>query len=193
MGLRFEAQRCLENPGRFRVNKLNDKTWVDNAQVQATDFVSNGLNKITSKDFKGTPAEAAEEVMAQYQLMSHSRVMPEAAKKGALTDVITRMAGSGNQALLGAFLDQEMDGVGSVRGFIGESKAITLTNHAGTVFDGKERSRIDDEMPIRWFPREFAECRIHLSVRFYFSVFGMPNTEKVSNGSISGVFCLMGP
>ncbi|CAN7613223.1 hypothetical protein LJR260_004386 [Variovorax paradoxus] len=40
---------------------------------------------------------------------------------------------------------------------------------------------------------EFAACRIHLSVLLYFSVFGMPNTEKVSNGSISGVFCLMGP
>ncbi|MDP9975245.1 hypothetical protein J2W39_006533 [Variovorax paradoxus] len=40
---------------------------------------------------------------------------------------------------------------------------------------------------------EFAACRIHLSVWLYFSVFGMPNTEKVSNGSISGVFCLVGP
>jgi len=40
--------------------------------------------------------------------------------------------------------------------------------------------------------REFATCPIHLSVRLYFSVFGMPNTEKVSNGGNSGGLLLDG-
>jgi len=46
-------------------------------------------------------------------------------------------------------------------------------------------------MRIRLIAREFATCRIRLSVRFYFS-FGMPNTEKVSNGSNSGGLLLDG-
>jgi len=40
--------------------------------------------------------------------------------------------------------------------------------------------------------REFAMCRIYLSGRLYFSVFGMPNTEKVSNGGNSGGHMLDG-
>jgi hypothetical protein len=45
-------------------------------------------------------------------------------------------------------------------------------------------------MRIRLIVREFATCRIYLSVRLYFSVFGMPNIEKFSTAK---VFCLMEP
>jgi hypothetical protein len=54
------------------VTRQNDKQWVDNAQVQATDFLANTVNKVTGKDYGGTPQEAAKDVLDQYQLMRHS-------------------------------------------------------------------------------------------------------------------------
>ena len=128
------------------VTKLNDKEWVDNAQVQASDFLANSLNKVTSGDFKGTPQEAASALMQDYQLMRHTKTLPDGAAKGALGEVVARMAGAGHKDLTDAFLNSQMEGIGSVRGFLGEAKAQTLSNHAKTTFDGAQRKRVDDEI-----------------------------------------------
>lgn len=138
------------------VDQINDKTLVDAAPAQATDYLANSLNQVTRGDFKGTPQEAAAQVMQQYDLMRKTKTLPDAAAKAALGDVVTRMAGSGNAALLNAFLDTDMgDSKGSVRAVLGESKAQTLSNHATTVFDGKQRQRIDDEM-LPWYDQATA-------------------------------------
>lgn len=129
-----------------QVTKVNDAVWVDNAKAQATDFLSNALNSVASPDFKGTPQEAASSLMQQYQLMRHTKTLPDSAAKGAMGELIVRMAASGRKDILDAFLDTEMDGIGKVRGFIGETKALTYANHASTVYDGQQRQRIDDEV-----------------------------------------------
>lgn len=128
------------------VTRTNDAQWVDNAKVQATDFLANSLNAVSGADFKGTPQEAAAQLMSQYQLMRHTKTLPDAAAKGAMGEMVARMAGSGRKDILDAFLDTDMEGIGKVRGFLGEAKAQTLSNHATTVFDGQQRQRIDDEV-----------------------------------------------
>jgi hypothetical protein len=123
---------------------------VENAQVQATDYLANGLNKVTSADFKGTPQDAAKAIMADYQLMRQTMTLPEHARKGALQDVVTRLASSGQTSVLTALLDTKMDDIGTLRSFIGETKAATLTNNANNTFDGQQRQRIDEEA-LPWY------------------------------------------
>ncbi|MEJ8809429.1 hypothetical protein WKW77_00005 [Variovorax ureilyticus] len=84
--------------------------------------------------------------MSQYQLMRHTKTLPDSAAKGAMGEMVARMAGSGRKDLLNAFFDTDMEGIGKVRGFLGEAKAQTFLNHATTVFDGQQRKRIDDEV-----------------------------------------------
>ncbi|VTU29852.1 hypothetical protein [Variovorax sp. PBL-E5] len=132
------------------VSKINDATWVDNAKAQASDFLANSLNEVSGPDFKGTPQEAASALMQQYQLMRHTKTLPDDAAKGALGEMVTRMAGAGKPDLLAAFLDSEMDGIGSVRGFLGETRAATLTHQAAAAYDQGQRERIDGEM-LPWY------------------------------------------
>lgn len=66
-----------------QVTRLNDKTWIDNAQVQASDFLANSLNQVAGPDFKGTPQEAAAQLMSQYQLMRHTKTLPDGAANTA--------------------------------------------------------------------------------------------------------------
>jgi hypothetical protein len=112
------------------ITKANDVEWVNNAAIQATDFLANSLNTVSGSDFQGTPEEAAAQLMSQYQLMRHTKTLPEAAAKGAMGEMVARMAGSGRKDILDAFLDTEMEGIGKVRGFLGEAKAQTYANQA---------------------------------------------------------------
>ncbi|MDM0071860.1 hypothetical protein [Variovorax sp. J31P207] len=132
------------------VNRQNDKEWVDNAQVQATDFLANSVNTVTGKDFAGTPQDAAKQLLDQYQLMRHTMTLPEGARKGALQEMLTRLAGSGHTGVLNAMLDSKLEDIGSLRSFIGEAKALTLSNQATHTFDGAQRQRIDDEA-LPWY------------------------------------------
>lgn len=129
-----------------QVSRINDQKWVENAAVQATDYLSNSLNKVASPEFKGTPQEAIQEVMKDYQLLRHTKTLPDAAGKQALMDLGTRIASSGRKDLLTAYLDSDLEGIGKVRGMLGETKAATWENHAGAVYDGQQRKRIDDEV-----------------------------------------------
>jgi hypothetical protein len=132
------------------VTRANDAQWVDNAKVQATDFLANSLNTVSAADFKGTPQEAAAQLMSQYQLMRHTKTLPDDAANGALGEMVARMAASGKPELLSAFLASEMDGIGSVRGFLGETRAATLTHQASAAYDQGQRERIDGEM-LPWY------------------------------------------
>ncbi|WP_421955640.1 hypothetical protein [Polaromonas sp.] len=128
------------------VAKVNDKAMVENAGNQASDFLANTLLKVTGKDFKGTPQEAAGALLEQYQLLRHTKVMPDAAAKSALQEVAARAAGGGQKAVLGALLDSELPEVGTVRAFLGETKAQTFLATAGAKFDQDQRKRMDDEV-----------------------------------------------
>ncbi|WP_143684842.1 hypothetical protein [Variovorax sp. KK3] len=132
------------------VNHQNDKEWVDTAAVQATDFLANTVSKVTGADFGGSPQDAAKHVLDQYQLMRHTMTLPEGVRKGALQDVLTRLAGSGHTGVLNVLLDSKLEDIGSVRGFIGETKALTLTNQATSTNDGVQRQRIDEEA-LPWY------------------------------------------
>jgi hypothetical protein len=133
-----------------QVSKINDGVWVENAKAQATDFLANTLNAVSQSDFKGTPQEAAAQLMSQYQLMRHTKTLPDAAARGAMGEMLVRMAGSGRKDILDAFLDSDMDGIGKVRSFVGETKAMTLIHQATAVDDQSQRQRIDSEM-LPWY------------------------------------------
>lgn len=133
-----------------QVTKINDAKWVENATTQAGDFLANAFNTVAGSDFKGTPQEAAANLMSQYQLMRHTKTLPDAAAKGAMGEMLVRMAGSGRKDILDAFLNTDMDGIGKVRSFVGESKAMTLTHQATAVDDQSQRQRIDSEM-LPWY------------------------------------------
>lgn len=129
-----------------QVSKINDQKWVENASVQASDYLANSLNKVSSPDFTGTPQDAIAAVMKDYQLLRHTKTLPDAAGKQALADLGTRLATSGRKDLLSAFLDSDLEDIGSVRGMLGETRAATWQNNATAVYDGQQRKRIDDEV-----------------------------------------------
>ncbi|HYW57973.1 MAG TPA: hypothetical protein VE934_13490 [Polaromonas sp.] len=128
------------------VAKVNDKAIVERAVNEASDSLSNKLLEVTSGDFKGTPQEAAGALLAHYDVLRRTKVMPDAGGKAALTEVITRAAASGKTGLLASLLDTELPAVGTVRSFLGETKAATLTAQAGSQFDQGQRQRIDEEV-----------------------------------------------
>lgn len=126
--------------------KSNDGKIVEQATIQASDSLSNVLLKVTAPDFKGTPQDAATALMDNYQLLRQTKVLPDKASKAALEEVVTRAASSGKTAILDSLLKMELPNLGSLRSFIGETKAATLTNQAKTRFDQGQRQRIDEEV-----------------------------------------------
>lgn len=118
---------------------------VEQAQGQATESLMNGLSTITAPDYKGTPDEAAATLMERYQMLRKTAVLPEAATRGAMTELVTRMSAAGNTALLSAFMNQEMEGIGKVSTFLGEKTAQTLTAKSNAAADVVGRERVDKE------------------------------------------------
>ena len=128
------------------VARTNDKVIVEQAVNAATDSLGNKLLEVTGGEFKGTPQEASTALLAHYDVLRRTKVMPDAAAKSALTEVITRAASSGKTDLLASLLNAELPDVGTVRSFLGETKAATLTAQAGSQFDQGQRQRVDDEI-----------------------------------------------
>jgi hypothetical protein len=128
------------------VAKVNDKQFVEQAANEAADSMGNKLLEVTNPEFKGTPQDAAQALLGHYDVLRRTKVMPDGAAKGALTEAITRAAASGNPAVVAALLNSELPDVGTVRSFLGETKAATLTAQAGSQFDQGQRQRIDEEI-----------------------------------------------
>ena len=128
------------------VAQNNDKENVDQASNAAYDRLSNKLLAVSGADFKGTPKDAADALLSEYHLLRHTQVLPAAAAKGALGEVIARAAAGGKSRVLEALLNSELPDVGSVRSFLGEAKAQTLLAQSGNNFDKGQRQRIDDEV-----------------------------------------------
>lgn len=165
------------------ITKANDKEWVDNAARQSTDYLANAFNEVAASSFTGTPQDAAEALMAKYQLLRQTKTLPDTVARGAVGEMLVRMAGSGRKDILDAFLDTEMEGIGKVRGFVGESKAMTLANHVATVFDGQQRQRIDDEV----LPFYEQADRGELTPKFREWAESEANKKYISSSTIHGL------
>lgn len=166
------------------VARVNDKVVVEQAANQASDSLSNTLLKVTGPEFKGTPQEAATAVLDQYHLLRHTQVMPDAASKGALMEVITRAATSGKKEVLASLLNSELPDLGTVRSFLGETKAATLVAQAGTQFDQGQRKRLDDEV----LPHMLASDDGSLNIAKFESWYTDPaNKEYISASTIHGI------
>lgn len=166
------------------VARVNDKEVVEQAANQASDSLSNTLLKVTDPTFKGTPQEAATAVLEQYQLLRQTQVMPDAASKGALMEVITRAATSGKKDVLASLLNSELPDLGTVRAFLGETKAATLVAQAGSQFDQGQRKRLDDEV----LPHMLASDDGSLNIAKFESWYTDPaNKDYISAATIHGI------
>ncbi|MDP2263559.1 MAG: hypothetical protein Q8K24_10430 [Hydrogenophaga sp.] len=125
--------------------KLNDKAIVEQAATEAADSLGNVLNTVTASDFTGDDKARTAAIMDRYHLLRKTKVMPDAASRGALLEVITRAAASGKDTLVESLLNTELPDLGTVRSVLGEDKAATLQSKAITQRDGVERQRIDTE------------------------------------------------
>lgn len=128
------------------VAKVNDKAVVEQAANVAADSMGNKLLEVTGADFKGTPQEAAQTLLSHYDVLRRTKAMPDAAARGALTETITRAAASGKTGVVDALLNSELPDLGTVRSFLGETKAATLIAQAGSQFDQGQRQRVDEEI-----------------------------------------------
>lgn len=166
------------------VARTNDKVVVEQAANQASDSLSNTLLKVTGPEFKGTPQEAATAVLDQYHLLRHTQVMPDAASKGALMEVITRAATSGKKDVLASLLNSELPDLGTVRSFLGETKAATLVAQAGTQFDQGQRKRLDDEV----LPHMLASDDGSLNIPKFEAWYTDPaNKDYISAATVHGI------
>ena len=166
------------------VARVNDKEVVEQAANQASDSLSNALLKVTGPEYKGTPQEAATAVLDQYHLLRHTQVMPDATSKGALMEVITRAATSGKKEVLASLLESTLPDLGTVRAFLGETKAATLVAQAGSQFDQGQRKRLDDEV----LPHMLASDDGSLNIAKFESWYTDPaNKEYVSASTIHGI------
>jgi hypothetical protein len=141
-----KAHPALRSKLMDAVAKQANGEQVEHAAGQAVESLMNGYANVTGPDFKGTPEEAASQLFQRYELMKRSAVLPEEASRGALTELAQRISGDGNGKLLESFLDQEMEGIGKVRTFLGEAKSKTLIAQSANIFDQTQRQRMDDEM-----------------------------------------------
>lgn len=123
------------------VAKTNNTEAVARAVDVATDRMGNKLIEVAD----GDPATSAASLIGEYQLLRKTAVLPAAATKEVLMDVLTRATYSGKNGLVEALLKQELEGIGTVQSFIGSTKAETLKAQAGAKFDQVERQRVDDE------------------------------------------------
>lgn len=127
--------------------KVNDNEAVARGVQEASDNLSNVLLGVTTKDPTATPTAQAAALMQRYELLTTTQLLRDDARKDALGNVMVRIAGSGNQALLNEMLQQKLPNNGpTIAAFLGESKALSLTHAAESAFDKAQRQRVDTEL-----------------------------------------------
>lgn len=127
--------------------KVNDNEAVARGVQEASDNLGNVLLSVTEKDPTAPPAAQAAALMQRYELLTTTQLLRDDARKDALGNVMVRIAGSGNQALLSEMLQQKLPNNGpTIAAFLGESKALSLTHAAESAFDKVQRQRVDTEL-----------------------------------------------
>lgn len=127
------------------VATMADKKAVEHGATMAVDSLANTLNKVTAPEFQNNPKGAADELLSHFDLLRKTSVLPEGAIEGALTDTLTRAAGSGHKALVSEVLNREIPGKGTLRSIMGVEKAATIEAQASAKYDGAQRQRVDEE------------------------------------------------
>lgn len=127
--------------------KLNDGEAVNRGVQEASDNLSNVLLTVTKPDMVGDPQAGASALMSRFELLTSTHLLRDDARKDAMTNLLVRIAGSGNQGLLTEMLQQKLPNNGpTVSAFLGERHALTLRNMADSTFDKDQRQRVDVEM-----------------------------------------------
>ena len=127
------------------VATMADKKAVEHGATMAVDSLANTLNKVTTPEFQSNPKGAADELLAHFDLLRKTSVLPEGAVEGALTDTLTRAAGSGHKDLVSEVLNREIPGKGTLRAIMGASRAEQLEGNAKSRYDSAQRQRVDEE------------------------------------------------
>lgn len=127
--------------------KINDHEATARGVQEASDNLGNVLLNVTSPTFGGGTSEQASALMQRYELLTATHLLRDDARKDALTNLLVRVAGSGNQALLNELLQKNLPNNGpSLGSFVGERHALTLQHTAEAAFDKAQRQRVDTEM-----------------------------------------------
>ena len=123
--------------------KMMNEKAVEAGLQQSTDALGNEVLKVTSPEFKGTPADAAKTILGKYKLLTSTSLLRDDARKEALTSVLTTLAGSGQKDLADAILNEKLDNGVTVRSVIGEPKAVSLSIAAEGKRDQSQRQEED--------------------------------------------------
>nr|WEM05538.1 internal virion protein [Ralstonia phage BOESR1] len=127
--------------------KINDHEATARGVQEASDNLGNLLNDVVKGDNANDPQAQAAALMQRYELLTATHLLRDDARKDALTNVLVRIAGSGNQALLNEMLQQKLPNNGPTLGaFVGERHALTLQHTAESMLDKNNRQRVDVEM-----------------------------------------------
>ena len=127
-------------------SKINDKEAVDRGVSEATDVLANDLIAVASPNYAGSPEDAATKLMERYELLTATQVLRSDARKEVLSNILIRIAGSGNKGLLDAMLRQKLPNGGpTIAGLVGDRTALTLGHTADAQNDRDQRQRVDAE------------------------------------------------
>lgn len=126
--------------------KQRDKKAVEQAGVQATDFLANTLNSVTIPGYTGTPQEAAKVLIGTYGNLSKTLVLPDGVLEGALRDTLTRAADSGKKELLESLLDAELPQGGTLRSTLGAADSVKLVGHANAKQEEINRNGVHEDV-----------------------------------------------
>lgn len=127
--------------------KVNDNEAVARGVQEASDNLANVLLDVSNGDNAKDPQAGASALMARFELLAGTHLLRDDARKDAMTNLMVRIAGSGNQALLAEMLQKKLPNNGpTIAAFLGESRALSLTHAAESSFDKTQRQRVDVEL-----------------------------------------------
>lgn len=137
----FRGQAAIVN------TKINDTEAVNRGVAESSDNLANVLLDVTGPGFTGTDEDRAKTLMSRYELLTATQLLRSDARKEALGNLMTRIAASGNQALLNTMMAQKLPNGGpTIAGFLGDRAVMTLGNAAEAQFDRDQRQRVDSEL-----------------------------------------------
>jgi hypothetical protein len=134
---------------QFRDKAISANTQLLNQQAvehgvqEASDNLTTVFSQVTQPGYKG---DAAQALVDRFKLLSASSLLRDDARKEALSGLAAQIATTGNQALLQGLLDKKLDSGLSIRSALGDTKAVSLLQHAEAMDDKNQRQRVDVEV-----------------------------------------------
>ncbi|QDB71024.1 internal virion protein C [Bordetella phage vB_BbrP_BB8] len=163
--------------------KINDNEAVNRGISEASDNLSNVLLDVTAPTFQGTDEDRAKTLMSRYELLTATQLLRADARKEALSNLLVRIASSGNQGLLNTMLSQKLPNGGpTIAGLLGDRVTMSLGNAAESQFDRDQRQRVDVELAP--FMRDAATGSLNLGK---LEAFRAANEKYVSSATIEAL------